>query len=257
MPTIMFPDVPLFPGVPQLLRPISAAIASNPVLSIGLGTTETLLITALNQAPTWGIFDQNGNQLGLLPNSQSTLQAIAGTLVSQLTGNNAPVLSTFALDFTQETRVSDFPVENGSFATYNKYVGPATPVVTLILDGSQADRTAFLNLINAACVGTDLYSVVTPEVTYYNYTIERYSYTRRASKGVTLLYVECHLKQVMQVQATLTTASPIPAPVNPAAAASVDNGNVAPAAATQSLLKQLANSVNTSLGNLAASEGAN
>jgi hypothetical protein len=257
MPTILFPDVPLLPGVPQLLRPVQAAIAANPVLSIGLGTAETLLITALNQAPTWGIFDQNGNQLGLLPNSQSTLQAIAGTLAAQLTGNNATVLSTFAVDYTQETRISDFPVETGGFASYNKVSLPATPVVTLILDGSESDRTAFLNLINAACVGTDLYNVVTPEVTYYNHSIERYSYTRRASKGVTLLYVECHLKEVRQVQATLTTAPLIVAPVNPAATSSVDNGNVAPAAVSQSLLKQLYNSANTSLSNLAKSEGAN
>jgi hypothetical protein len=257
MPTIMFPDVPLLPGVPQLLRPISQAIAANPVLSIGLGTVETLLITALNQAPTWGIFDQSGNQLGLLPNSQSTLQAIAGTLAAQLTGNNATVLSTFAVDYTGESRSSDFPVEDGSFASYNKVQLPASPVVTLILDGSESDRTAFLNLINAACVGTDLYNVVTPEVTYSNYSIERYSYTRRASKGVTLLLVECHLKEIRQVQATLTTAPLIVAPINPAAASSVDNGNVQPAAVPQSILKGMANGANTSLANLAASEGAN
>jgi hypothetical protein len=256
MPTIEFPDVPLAPGVPQLLRPISSAIASNPALSIGLGTVETLLITALNQAPQWGIFDQSGNQLGLMPNSQSILSVVAGTLAAQLTGNNATVLSTFAVDYNQETRISDFPVETGGFASYNKVQLPASPVVTLILDGSQDDRTAFLNLINAACVGTDLYSVVTPEVTYSNYSIERYSYTRRASKGLTLLIVECHLKEIRQVQATLTTV-PIVAPVNPAAAASVDNGNVQAPAATQSLLKQLAGSMNTSLSNLAASEGGN
>jgi hypothetical protein len=227
------------------------------VLSIGLGTVETLLITALNQAPTWGIFDAtDGSQLGLLPNSQSTLQAIAGTLAAQLTGNNPTVLSTFAVDFTREARISDFPIEQGGFASFNKVSLPATPVVTLILDGSESDRTTFLEAIDDACQSTNLYNVVTPEIIYPNYSIERYSYTRRASKGLTLLYVECHLKEIRQVQATLTTV-PILAPVNAAATPSVDNGNVQPAAVPQSLLKQLANSANTSLANLAASEGAN
>lgn len=237
MPNIMFPDIPLYPGVPQLLRPVQETIAANPVLSIGIGTAETLLITALNQAPQWGIYDHNGNQLGLLPNSQSTLQAIVGTLASQITGNNATVLSTYSVDFTRETKISDFPIEEGSFAAYNKAQSPASPAVTLILDGSEADRTAFLNLINAACVGTDLYSVVTPEITYYNYSVERYNYSRKSSRGVTLLIVEVFLKEIRTVTPTFTTVQII-APQNAAATPPESNGITQAAAPEQSVLSQ-------------------
>ncbi len=234
-----FPNVPEYPGVPALIRPAQEAIASSPVLSIGIGSAENLLIGALQQAAQWGIFDQSGNQLGLLPNSQSTLQAIGGALLSQLTGSNPTVLSTFSLEFSKEMRVSDFPVENGGFASYNKVELPASPTVTLILDGSENDRTAFLNLLNAACLSTDLYNVVTPEVTYYGYSIEKYSYSRRSSKGTTLLIVEVSLKEIRQVTAALTNA-PIVNPQDAAATPQVNGGNVQPATPDQSALLSLA-----------------
>ena len=69
----------------------------------------------------------------------------------------------------------------------------------MLLDGSESDRTYFLNAIDAATKSTDLYSVVTPEVTYINYTISKYNYSRRAAKGATLLMVEIHLVEIRQV----------------------------------------------------------
>jgi hypothetical protein len=243
---IPFPNVPEAPGVPQLTRAANAAIASSPVLAIGLGSVENLLISALQQPPTWGIFDQSGNQLGIPTNSQSALQAIGGALLSQLTGSTAPSLSTFSVEYTQETRVSTFPVETGGFASYNKVQNPASPIVTLILDGQESDRTYFINSIQAACIGTDLYNVVTPEVTYYNYNIERFSYSRKATKGATLLYVEIYLKEIRQVEATLTTAQ-IVAPVDPAATPAVDNGVVQAAPVNQSVLNSLNNGISSHL----------
>ena len=53
MPEIPFPNVPAYPGVPALIRPVSTAIASVPALAIALGAVETLLINALQQAPQW------------------------------------------------------------------------------------------------------------------------------------------------------------------------------------------------------------
>ena len=233
-----FPNVPAYPGVPALTRPVQEAIASSPVVAIGLGSVENILADALQQPAQWGIFSAaDGSQLGILSNSQSTLQAIGGTLLSQLTGSTPAVLSTFGMDYTQESRVSDYPVENGGFATFNKVQMPASPVVTLILDGQESDRTYFINSLQAASTGTDLYNVVTPEVSYYNYNIERFTYSRRASKGATLIIAEVYLKEIRQVTATLTTGQ-IVAPVNPASAPAVDNGVVNTSTPGPSVLQQ-------------------
>lgn len=248
---IPFPNVPEYPGVPQLMRAGNAAIASNPVISITLGSIENILITALQQPPKWGIFDQDGNQLGVTGSSQSTLSAISGTLLGQLTGSRAPVLSTFDLSYMRETRVSDFPIEAGSFASYNKVQMPANPVVTLILQGSSNDRTTLLYALEAACIGTDLYNVVTPDYIYDGYSIERFNYARRAQKGAELLIVEVSLKEIRQVTATLATAvTPIQAPVDAGSTPQTTNGIQQPQAAPQSLLYQIGNSNFLSMTNM-------
>lgn len=244
MPTIMFPDIPLYPGVPQLLRPISQAIAANPVLSIGLGTAETLLITALNQAPQWGIFDQSGNQLGINSSSGGILSAVASTLLAQIRGNNPTVLSTFDFEYRRENKISDFKTEAGGFAQYNKVQMPATPRVTLILDGSENDRTAFLEAMEDAANSTELYNVVTPEIVYANYNIVSYQYARKASKGLTLLIVEVFLEEVRSVSSSYAQGL-IVAPVNPAATDQENNGVTQAAAPAASTVLTLQNQVST------------
>jgi hypothetical protein len=233
VPLIQFPNVPAYAGVPALVRPVSAAIASSPVIAIGLGAIQTILGSALQQTPRWGIFDSDGNQLGI--NATSSLTS---ALTSQLTGATVPTLSTLSFEFIRETRVSDFPVEEGGFASYNKVQTPANPVITLALAGSESDRTNFLTAIDAACISTDLYSLITPEINYVNYSIERYRYARRASAGATLLIVEVSLKEIRQVTASFAT--PIVNPQNPAAAPQVSNGMTQPTVPQTSVLQSIA-----------------
>lgn len=244
MPTIPFPNVPAYPGVPQLTRPVSAAIASNPALSIALGSVETLLGSALQQAPQWGIFDTFGNQLGL--STVTTTQALLSAAESLVTGQSAPVLSVRSLEYGKEMRVADFVVELGGFASYNKVELPANPIVQLALAGSQSDRTTFLNAIDAAVKSTTPYNVLTPEVKYVGYTLERYTYQRRAYQGVTLLVVDVTLKEIRQVSASYTTSSTaaIVNPQNAAATPQVNNGATQPATPDTSTLR----SVFTKLG---------
>lgn len=223
MPLIPFPDVPFYPGVPALVR----AANVPPGIQVALGEIQTLLASALQSAQQWGIFDNNGNQLGILSNGGNGLFQ---SIIASITGNGGPVLSTNAFELTKDTKISDFPIEGGSFATYNKVILPVEPVVTLALQGSASDRTTFLNLLNAACESTDLYSVVTPEVTYVNYSLERMNLVRRAERGATLLMVEITLKEIREVSAVLTTVAitPINMPQDPGATPQTSSGIVQP-----------------------------
>jgi hypothetical protein len=243
MPLIPFPDVPDYPGVPQLLRPANAAIASVPVLSIAIGSLENILISALQQQSQWGIFDADGNQIGVTDPDNSIVTAFT----SQLTGARQTVLSTVTFDFTRETKVSDFPIAQGSFASYNKVQTPATPSVTLALAGSESDRANFLNALEVACISTDLYSVVTPEIQYVNYSIERYTYSRKADKGVTLLMVEISLKEIRQVSAayTVTVNPPITNPQDASATSQTNNGLTQTTTPDNSTALNIANNART------------
>lgn len=249
MPNIPFPDVPSYPGVPALVR--SANVP--PQIQLALGELSTILASAMQSPFQWGIFDSQGNQLGMVGGgSNSLFQAIINSAATSalnflgLAGGSGSrtVLSTNAFEFTKETRISDFLVERGSFASYNKVLLPANPTVTLVLGGSGSDRTSFLNQINAACESLELYSVVTPEVTYFNYSIERYSLIRRAERGATLLAVELVLKEIRQVSAAFSTVeTPINQPQNPAATPQSNSGLVQPQAPPQSVLKSIANAL--------------
>lgn len=222
MPNIPFPDVPEYPGVPPLLRAGNAALASVPALAIGIGALEGILGNALQQPLSWGIFDSQGNQLGVNGSGNNILSA----LENQLTGSSSPTLSTLSFDFTRESKVSDFVVEEGGFAAYNKVRLASNPVVELAFTGSLDARASFINALDAASGTTDLYSIVTPEVLYVNYNIERYRIQRRADKGVTLLVFEISLIELRQVSATFTqgTSAPITNPQNASATSTVNNG---------------------------------
>lgn len=221
MAIIPFPNVPDSPGVPLIPRSPNFP----PLAGIGLGVLEGIIWRSFQINSRWGIFDSQGRALG---NPQNLILESIGI---------GSTLSTASVEFSKETRVSDFPLEKGGFASYNKVELPAEPIVTLNISGSDSARQAFLNDIDKACKSTDLYDVVTPEITYKGYSIERYNYQRKSERGCTLLRVEIGLKEVREVSAQFTKA----APKQPGAQPQVDNGKVQAQEPDVSTLKGIAN----------------
>ena len=231
MALIPFPNIPSVPGVPSIPRQAGVSIASQSAL----GVLQSVLWSVFQVQSQWGIFDESGSPLGN-PSDFGELANIAlGTL------GIGSTQSTASVEFSKEMRVSDFPIEQGGFASYNKVEMPATPTVTLCMGGSESSRSAFLAELDEACKSTDLYSVVTPEVTYINYSIDRYIYSRRSERGATLLIVELSLKEIRQVSAEYATAD-IKADTakSPDSASAIDNGKVQSQAPKQSTLKKFA-----------------
>jgi hypothetical protein len=231
MPRIPFPNVPQLPGVPALPRSPNFPTVAR----AGLGLLQGLLWRIYQVQTRWGIFDVAGNPLGN-PAQFGPVADVAGV---------SATLSTAAVDYSKETRVSDFPLERGSFASYNKVETAAAPTVTLAFTGSEADRRSFLDAIDEACKSVELYSVVTPEVTYINYSIERYNYQRRNAKGATLLIVEISLKEIRQVSALYSQSNKgqVQAPKDVTATPQADNGKVQAQTPKTSTLKKLADKV--------------
>lgn len=240
MPRITFPDVPDLPGVPPLPR----IVATQPVARVVLGTIQAILWRLFQTDARWGIYDASGSPLA----DSSAFESIG----------IGSVLSTSAVEYAKGTKVSDFPVERGSFAAYNKVEEAATPTVTLAMGGSEGKRAAFLAEIDKAVKSTGLYSIVTPEVTYIDHSIERYSYQRRSTKGVTLLIVEIALKEIRQVSAQYAKSNgEIKAPKDAGASPQIDAGKVQATTPSKSALKSIAdklpalgNTVNTYLQGL-------
>lgn len=163
IPKSLYPVVPQAAGVPPLLRNL-ATIAD--VVTLGyLGVSDAL--NNLIGAPQvkWTVFDSSGNSI-------------------------ADYDSVLAFGYQNELRISDYPVEQGQFASYNKTNNPFDIVVTFTCGGSEEKRTAFLAAMESAKESLQTYTVTTPEYSYQNVNFTGMRVHRTVADGATLLTVE-------------------------------------------------------------------
>jgi hypothetical protein len=86
------------------------------------------------------------------------------------------------LKFGAKAKTSDFPVEEGAFASYNKVLDPFTPKVRLVVK-SAPRIAAFQVALHAALASASLFNIVTPTMTYLNVTLEGYDHDQTAENG--------------------------------------------------------------------------
>lgn len=200
----LFPDVPNVLGVPALRRELTAEQTRRLIISRILSR---ILLSRFTRAGVWGLYDKDGK-------------------VSRAD-------SVFSLDFKGASKISEVPLQNGSFAAYNKVQLPNFQLLRLVKTGNDLERNQFLTEIDNAKKSTDLYYIVTPERTYFNISIEDYAYKRTAQDGVSMLIVDITLKQIRQVRPAFSTvkleSAKSPTAVSPKASGVVQLQPVPPA----------------------------
>jgi hypothetical protein len=162
-------------GVPALLDS-SADPTPQPLL-----TLDSPAIQPTSRVPAWGIY-LNG--------------AIAIAADSVL-----------KVEYKASARISNAPQEKGAFQAYNKVQAPYESRVQMTKGGSESDRAAFLDALEAAKKSLNLYDIVMPEKSYLNANITGYGLVRTARSGVTLLTVEVMFEEVRQASAPVFTAT--------------------------------------------------
>lgn len=208
-----------------------------------LGATQALEIDLLNTgAPTYAVVTAGAqaSQGGFMP-------AISGKLGGNKSGN--PVLtpdSVLSLEWRGEERVSDYPVQQGQFVSYNKVKVPfdlrmvmtcqglnvvqdALQSVTQSLNqalsniglafGQPMSRDAFLHQLDTMLDSTDLYDVVTPDKVYQNVNLVAYNHAKKSDEGGTLIIAELMFREIREsgraqystptVSTSETAASPV------------------------------------------------
>lgn len=163
-----FPNVPVFPGVPPVLREALALVDTG---------VDQIRADAIPYIPpahfVWGVFDQ------------------AGTLV--LEPDNI-----VAFEQGAEYRIADYPTEAGGFESYNKVAVPFDIRLTMTKGGTLLDRSAFLDTLDRLQKSLDLYNVVTPERTYLSVNLARIGMQRTAASGAGMIMVDVGLREVRQ-----------------------------------------------------------
>lgn len=160
IPKSLYPLVPNAPGVPALLRQGAQLLDTLTLGYLGLGDALTSLIGA--EPVKWGVFNSNGDKI-------------------------APYDSISAVGYQNESRISDYPLEKGSFASYNRVDNPFDVVVTLVCGGTEEQRAAFTVAIEAARKSLQTYTVMTPEYTYRNINFIGIAWQRSLRDGAYMI----------------------------------------------------------------------
>lgn len=230
IPKSLYPDVPDLPGVPPLLRNPLAGAATLAVIKApfarlpgalqgALGYAEGLLWGGITAGPLWGVFDQSNKPI-----------AVADSVLD--------------FGYRNNSKISNFPLQKGSFANYNKVNNPYECTIQLTKGGTVAERQAFLQAIDTVANSLDLYHIVTPEKTYLNCNMEGQSIRRSAEDGANLLVVELRFIEIREVTGQYSTTV---VAKQASAASPVDAGKVAPVAVPQSALSKILNAAKGAL----------
>ncbi len=127
--------------------------------------------------------------------------------------NGLPVVSFtsfLSADIRNEGQVVSAPVEEGSFATYNKVATPLEARVTLGIQGNDSALQDALDTLTTLQAGTRLISLVTPSAEYPNLNLEGFNYSLKRENGLGALFVELSLAEVKQVRARYANAKLAP-----------------------------------------------
>lgn len=207
MSLIPFPSVPNVAGVPQLPR-LPGVTSLPPIL--GAAAAVGALWRALSAPPTWGVFKQT-------PPTQPDADGIETVVVTAQLVPAITVDSIMDFDYRNEYDISDFFIQDGAFASYNKVANPFENSVRLIRTGTVADRSEFLDQIDTVLASLDLYQIITPERTYSNVNAYRVGVVRKGASGAyQLTEVDLYFREIRSVTAQYSTTSPvIPNPTMP------------------------------------------
>ena len=90
----------------------------------------------------------------------------------------------YAFGYSKQTNVVHYPIENGSFATYNKQNNPFSLEVSLIKNGLNLpfQKRAFISTLQDYCDKPLYVDVVTPSGTYLNCTLSGLSFENSAEE---------------------------------------------------------------------------
>jgi hypothetical protein len=178
--------IPSIPGAPALLKtPAALQNLQNLQNKATPLVADASAIISLFGGPKWGLF-LNGKTV-------------------------AEADSVRSIEFRQDSKLSDYPVQKGAFESYNKVASPFDARLQFTKGGTTSDRAKFLDAIDKAANSLDLYDVTTPEKVYKGANIQRYDYHRTADSGAGLLTVDLWLVEVRETVSAAFGAAKKPA----------------------------------------------
>lgn len=187
IPKALYPLVPNAPGVPALLRNAAQILDTATGGYLGLGDALNDIIGT--DPVKWGIFDAAGKPI-------------------------CDYDSVYSVGNRNDARISDYPVEQGGFASYNKVDTPFESSVVVAIGGSEARRASALVAIEAARKSLQLYTIFTPVATYTNCNIVGRDIRHETREGSNHLMVSLQIREVRQKASAAYAEPKVPSAFN-------------------------------------------
>lgn len=125
------------------------------------------------------------------------------------------------MNYDAGSSISKYPVEQGSFASYNKVNSPSMATVQMAKgSGGVLERGLFLAQLEGLLKSTLSFHIITPEYVYLNYQIIGINHARTAQDGATMITVNLDLEEVLEAKVDYS----IEEVKNPSDANTVDGG---------------------------------
>lgn len=195
-PKAPYPNVPDVAGVPPIARSSSVPPSPQPAFS----TSDSATTPTAATVPEWGVFDAAGKP------------AFVVDTYMQIKPND-------------DVKVSTFPVEKGAFGSFNKVNIPNDVELVVSLGNDQAAMTELLSVLKTMINSTDLFTIVTPNESFLNMSLEKKNYSRTSKNGVSRLEVHLKFIEVREILPQFTTvALPSKKVKNPASASTNEQG---------------------------------
>lgn len=160
-------------GIPSLPK-----LSGKGILNTVLGSGQSYLWQLLSGTVTWGIYKAGS----------STELAVEVDTVTNITVN-------------EESQISDYRIQTGSFVSYNKVALPREVPISFCKTGSMDEINKFIEWLQKAVrtAGDDyIYDILTPEKSFTSMALVRYSIERKRENSENILFVDCWFKEVRQ-----------------------------------------------------------
>lgn len=107
----------------------------------------------------------------------------------------------FAFGYNNQNNVAQYPIEQGSFATYNKQNNPFELDVSLVKNGLNFpfQKQDFIKTLKQYAEGDKLVDVVTPSGTYLNCTMYGLSFEHSAEEWADAIKANLTIKEMREI----------------------------------------------------------
>ena len=176
------------------------------------------------------------------------INAVFGNYWGVINEYGVPILladNVISLKHSASSKIANAPVEQGTFASYNKVQDPWTATVQMSKgSGGTLMRGVFLAQIETLANSTLKFNIITPEYVYTNACIVGYDTAREASDGAQLIKVNLHLEEVREVTVQYDTEEV----KNPDDSANKEGGDKQPQQANESILRTVVDVAGDAIG---------